>query len=361
MKKTQFYKILFLVCFFVCCSIFIVFYEASISGFESSIGGKHYSFLRILISIVFVTIIGASLMGSLVVLYLDKLLRKKPFGLTLLIKTIVFLIFIFIFTSFAIIYSYSSDLGKSVLHKNVINEYIEYLSSATFVMSIVYWGVAILFAFFILQVSEKFGQGVLVNFLRGKYHQPKEENRIFMFMDLKSSTTYAEKLGHIRYSQFIQDCFFDITDIVLKYDAKIYQYVGDEVILSWKISEGLKDANCINTFFAYDTLLKSKSDYYEKKYGIIPEFKAGLHVGTATVAEVGEVKRELAYHGDVLNTAARIQGKCNELQQRLLLSEQIKIYLEKLPTFLFVFLDKVILRGKTIPVNIYGVEISENN
>ncbi|MHC4457755.1 MAG: adenylate/guanylate cyclase domain-containing protein, partial [Planctomycetota bacterium] len=88
-------------------------------------------------------------------------------------------------------------------------------------------------ALFILQVSDKFGQGVLISFLLGKYHRPKEDDRIFMFMDLKSSTTYAEKLGHIKYSQFIQDCFFDITDVITKYDAKIYQYVGDEVVLSW--------------------------------------------------------------------------------------------------------------------------------
>ena len=90
-------------------------------------------------------------------------------------------------------------------------------------------------ALFILQVSDKFGQGVLISFLLGKYHRPKEEDRIFMFMDLKSSTTHAEKLGHIKYSQFIQDCFFDITDVVIKYDAKIYQYVGDEVVLSGSI------------------------------------------------------------------------------------------------------------------------------
>jgi adenylate cyclase len=84
-------------------------------------------------------------------------------------------------------------------------------------------------ALFILQVSDKFGQGVLISFLLGKYYRPKEDDRIFMFMDLKSSTTSAEKLGHIKYSQFIQDCFFDITDVITKYDAKIYQYVGDEL------------------------------------------------------------------------------------------------------------------------------------
>jgi len=62
--------------------------------------------------------------------------------------------------------------------------------------------------------------------------------------------------------------------------------------------------------FAYDKLLINKSEYYRNKYGMVPKFKAGANSGYVTVAEVGELKKELAYHGEVLNTAARIQGKC---------------------------------------------------
>ena len=165
-------------------------------------------------------------------------------------------------------------------------------------MVIIYWIIACLLGLFTFQVRDKFGQGVLISFLLGKYHRPKEEDRIFMFMDLKSSTTFAEKLGHI------------------KYEAKIYQYVGDKVVLPWSIKEGIKQGRCINTFFAHDTLLRSKRNYCKKKYGINPEFKVGLHLGKVTVAEVDEIKKELAYHGDVLNTGARIQGKCNDFQKR---------------------------------------------
>jgi len=176
-----------------------------------------------------------------------------------------------------------------------------------------------------------------------------------MFMDLKSSTSYAEKLGHIRYSQLIQDCFFDLTEIVLSYEAKIYQYVGDEVVLSWDVHMGINQENCLKTFFAYQDLLQSKSSYYKNKYGMVPEFKAGLNLGAVTVAEVGEIKKELAYHGDVLNTAARIQSKCNDFQKKLLVSEQIITHFEKQMTYEFEFLGNVILKGKEKSVNIYAV------
>ena len=356
MRKIQFYKILFLICFWVLCAIFITFYDASVLGFKSEIEGEHYSFLRNLIAVILTCVIGATLLGSLEVLFLSKLLRKKPFGITLLIKTTIYLMFMLFFISMVMLYIYSSEINKAVLSGDVLKLYVDFLFSARVVMVIIYWGIACMSALFILQVSDKFGQGVLISFLLGKYHRPKEEDRIFMFMDLKSSTTFAEKLGHIKYSQFIQDCFFDITDVITTYDAKIYQYVGDEVVLSWSIKEGIEHGHCINTFFAYDTLIKSKKNYYQNKYGIIPEFKAGLHLGKVTVAEVGEIKKELAYHGDVLNTAARIQGKCNDFQKRLLISEAMKTKLENQHLFDFSGIGEVSLKGKAKSLNLYAVK-----
>ena len=176
-----------------------------------------------------------------------------------------------------------------------------------------------------------------------------------MFMDLKSSTTLAERLGHIKYSQLIQDCYYDLTDIVLAYEAKIYQYVGDEVVLSWDVDKGINHQNCLKMFFAYDSLLQSKSGYYQKKYEVVPEFKAGLNLGPVTVAEVGEIKKELAYHGDVLNTAARIQSKCNDYKKKILISEQIKSRFESQSNYDFEFLGDVFLKGKENSVNIYAV------
>jgi len=356
MRKIQFYKILFLVGFWVFCAIFILCYEASVLGFKSEIGGEHYSFLRNLIIGVLVCVIGATLLASLEVLYLGKLLRKKPFGVTLLTKTIVYLMFMIFFISMVTLSVYSAEINKPLLSTDVLKLYVDFIFSARIVMTIFYWGIACMSALFILQVNDKFGQGILISFLLGKYHRPKEDDRIFMFMDLKSSTTYAEKRGHIKYSQFIQDCFFDITDVITKYDAKIYQYVGDEVVLSWNKKEGIENGHCIKTFFAYDSLIQSKQKYYKDKYGVIPEFKAGIHLGKVTVAEVGVIKKELAYHGDVLNTAARIQGKCNEFKTRLLVSEPMKAILEKLHFFSFSGIADVSLRGKAEQVNLYGVE-----
>lgn len=93
MGKVQFYKIVFLISFWVFCGIFITVYDASVMNFKSGIGTENYSFLRNLIVVIIVCAIGASLLGSVEVLCLSRLLRKTAFGLTLVIKTTIYIMF----------------------------------------------------------------------------------------------------------------------------------------------------------------------------------------------------------------------------------------------------------------------------
>ena len=42
--------------------------------------------------------------------------------------------------------------------------------------------------------------------------------RIFMFIDMKDSTTHAEQLGHVKFTHLIQDCFRDFGIIAEKWE-----------------------------------------------------------------------------------------------------------------------------------------------
>jgi adenylate cyclase len=200
------------------------------------------------------------------------------------------------------------------------------------------------------------GKGKLSKLLQGKYYHPRDEERIFMFIDLQSSTQLAEKLGHIHYSMFIQDCFNDMGEVA-EYEADIYQYVGDGAILTWSIKKGVNNLNCLKAFFHFKKLLEERKDYYLKKYDCKPVFKAGMNAGIVTVTEVGKYKKEIAYHGDTINTAARIQGMCNEFNKELLLSGGLKKYLDA-NEFKFEGLGSIELRGKKDQVEIYAVALS---
>ena len=210
-----------------------------------------------------------------------------------------------------------------------------------------------IFMFGLRQVNLFLGSNNLWKLFRGQFYTPREEERIFMFLDLQSSTKHAENLGHIKYSKLIQDCFNDL-GVVLENGAEIYQYVGDEAILTWKLKDGLEHQNCLNAYYNFKNQLKRREAYYLQNYNCIPHFKAGLNAGIVTVTEVGKYKKEIAYHGDTINTAARIQGQCNLFEKELLISENLRTLLTT-DDFSFEELGKIGLKGKEKQVLLYAV------
>jgi adenylate cyclase len=209
---------------------------------------------------------------------------------------------------------------------------------------------------FIDQMANMIGSRILRNIILGHYRQPKTEERIFMFLDLQGSTTVAERLGHEQFCRLIQDCFADLTQSALMHEVEIYQYVGDEAILTWNKEKGCKEANCLRVFYAFNDTLAKRADYYLKKYQYLPVFKAGMNMGAVAVAEIGTIKRNIAYLSDVLNTAARIESLCNEIGKPLLISEEVTLMLGNVPGYEMHFTKEIKLRGKNKLIKIYSVE-----
>jgi adenylate cyclase len=100
----------------------------------------------------------------------------------------------------------------------------------------------ILVSQFYTEVSDSIGHAALRNFFLGKYHRPVQEERIFMFLDMRSSTTIAEKLGHVRYFEMLKEYFADLSAPVIDHSGEIYQYAGDEMIVSWKLKNGIENS-----------------------------------------------------------------------------------------------------------------------
>ena len=233
---------------------------------------------------------------------------------------------------------------------------VQYLLSAEYKRDFLFSLAFIAIALFLFQIIQLIGRANFFRLFFGMYRQPREVPRIFMFLDLKSSTAIAEKLGNKMYSAFIRDFFYDISDAIIMFKGEIYQYAGDEIILVWPIRK--KNINCIKCFFKMEDIIQEKRTEYQSKYNIVPEFKAGVHTGKVIVTTVGKQKKEIVYHGDVLNTTARIEGKCNELQQKLLVSEDILPYLEQENEYLVKVKGEIELRGKSQKLPLYGVQLA---
>ncbi|GAB4246305.1 MAG: hypothetical protein Tsb0034_25190 [Ekhidna sp.] len=206
-------------------------------------------------------------------------------------------------------------------------------------------------------VSENLGHHVFLNFLTGKYHHPKKEERIFMFLDMKHSTTIAEQLGHEQYFNLLRDYYEVMSDPIINTMGEVYQYIGDEVVITWKAEKGLKDNNCIKCFRQIKENMKHHADVFQKKYGLVPDFKAGIHVGEVTTGEIGALKKEIFYTGDVLNTTARVQGLCNENNTDLIITSDLLNGLDNPNQWNAEYIGELPLKGKSKPVKLHKMNL----
>lgn len=99
--------------------------------------------------------------------------------------------------------------------------------------------------------------------------------------------------------------------------------------------------------------LMEKSFAYKEKYGLAPQFKAGLHCGKVTTGEIGVLKKEIIFTGDVLNTTARIEGLCNNYDVDILVSGSLAEKLNLNPYYKVESVGKNTLRGKEVQFELF--------
>jgi adenylate cyclase len=143
------------------------------------------------------------------------------------------------------------------------------------------------------------------------------------------------------------------TSPILDCHGEIYQYVGDEVVVSWPSQKGLADNNCLLCFFGIQKALEERRAHYTGEYSLVPSFKAGLHIGEATVGEIGVVKKDIVYSGDVLNTTSRIEGQCNNYNVDILLSSGLLERMRLNGEYEHIALGEIALKGKNEKVVLY--------
>ena len=139
------------------------------------------------------------------------------------------------------------------------------------------------------------------------------------------------------------------------YAGEIYQYVGDEMVVSWKLKKGLKNNNCIKCFFAMKAVIKKQSKKYNEKFGLLPDFKAGFHFGKVTTGEIGAIKKEIIFTGDTLNTTARIQALCNTYKVDILISGELLKELKLHDKFSVKTLGENELRGRNERIELFTI------
>lgn len=317
-----------------------------------------YSFWNSVIRNMVPGFIGAVLGGSLLVFYVNEKFRDRPYGHTLLFVAISFILIVLLITLIMGAIIVPGQTGKPLSDPETQQAFWDFITDPYPLKNALVWAFIVEFTQLMLQINSKFGHRTFWNILRGRYNTPKEEKRIFMFLDLDDSTTIAENLGNEQYHSLLKDFFADITDPIIENKGNIYQYVGDEVVVAWDYREGTEAQHCLKCFFEIKGAIAKKDAYYRERYGQIPSFKAGFHSGNVVAGEVGIVKRDITYSGDVLNTTARILGKCSELKEEILISSDLLSLLDISQKYQSRLLGKLSLKGKSEEVAVHSLSVA---
>ena len=224
-----------------------------------------------------------------------------------------------------------------------------------FVISIAASFAAALLFNFVGQVNGLLGRGVLVGLILGRYHRPREEVRVFLLIDLRESTQIATRLGNLRYHAFLSRFISDVSASVVRFRGEVHRYVGDEVILTWTADDGLRNAGCVRAVFAISDTLEAASAAYRADFGVMPQFWAGLHLGPVVTGEIGTIKHEIAFLGDTLNVAARIQQAGKELGRQFLASAAVISELDLPNDVARESLGRIELRGVEDSMELFAV------
>jgi len=283
-----------------------------------------YDFLTSLMVNAIATFIAGMIGGAILVAYLQRWVRNHPYGQAIGFILIAFTFIICFVTVLAFLTRVTLTGDETLGKKDILSQLGHHIRSLSFAKDYFLWLFIVLATIAGLLINDKYGPGNLKSFFMGRYFRPKREEHIFMFLDLRASTYIAQILGEVQYFNFIKDVIRDVTPVILRFKGNIYQYVGDEVTVSWWMKPGLNKLNCIRCPIEVRKIFNHRSSYYMAQYGVTPDFKAGLHCGPVMVGEIGVVKRDIAFSGEVVGTAARIQNRCNHLEVNLLISHDLK-------------------------------------
>jgi adenylate cyclase len=262
------------------------------------------------------------------------------------------------------------EIGAARMIKNqlafpellVNKEFNEYIYGGEFITSVFYALSLVVFVNFNYEINRKLGQGVLLSLITGRYHRPREIERVFLFLNLSNARQIIKQIGRMQFHEFINEVIYDITMPIITRKGIIYHYVDNEMVIKWKKTEGIRNANAIHCFFEMKERLMENHPTYLKKYGVIPEINGALHVGLVVKGEIGLIRSEIVYHGDTMNTTSRILDKCKSFSTDVIASSQLLELIDLPGNYTQRKCDDVLLRGKNTLVELFAVhQITERN
>ena len=189
-----------------------------------------------------------------------------------------------------------------------------------------------------------------------KYIRPGGQSKdlTVMFSDIRDFTSLSERLTPDEVVQLLNEYLGEMTDAVFATDGTLDKYVGDAIMAFWGSPYPQDDHAFRGCSCALQMIQRlEKLNQKWKSEGRSPiAIGIGLNSGPMNVGNMGSARR-LAWTvmGDNVNLASRLEGINKEYRTRIIISETT--YRQVSAHFVCRDLDKIRVKGKTQPVNIY--------
>jgi adenylate cyclase len=206
-------------------------------------------------------------------------------------------------------------------------------------------------------ITNLIGGRAFANFILGRYHSPVEENRFVLFVDIAGSTGLAERLGGVGIHRLLDRTFRLLTVSVEDYRGEVLNYVGDEVIVTWRERDGAVDYRPLRCFMAMREQLSRAAGQLEREFGAAPRIRGSLHFGPVIIGEIGDVKRAIVFNGDVMNTAARLEELSRNVEGGFIASRAAMERFSSPPPFAVHDLGRLPIRGRVDGIDVVGLGV----
>ncbi len=207
----------------------------------------------------------------------------------------------------------------------------------------------------IFQIRRILGPDVMVQFLTGRYHHPREEERVILFLDIRGSTAIAEQIGALRFLDFLNRFYADLSEPILETGGQIYRYVGDEIIVTWPLERAARNAGCFRLLQLAEAVIAQHAAHYERTYGTVPAWRAALHCGRVAVGELGDIRQEIVLIGDAVNVTARLVDHARATGEDAVASAELVRRLQIPSPVPMRRLGTIDIRGRREPLEVYGL------
>jgi len=181
-----------------------------------------------------------------------------------------------------------------------------------------------------------------------------------VFSDIRSFTSFSEKMDAKTLSTFLNEYLGQMTDIVFETEGTLDKYIGDAVMAFWgaPLDQPKHSVNACRAAIKMQQALNARRPYFREKYGIEVNVGIGVHSGPVSVGNMGSERIfEYTVIGDHVNLASRIEGLTKDYHSKILTTRSTMDLIaetgEPLPPHRV--LDFVKVKGKKVAVELIQV------